>query len=150
MFNPTKGYGFIKPMAGDKDVLCAIRESRRADATAPDCAALHPGYGEIKTAPEPTLPAVLQISPSSRTRPLGHQPQRLGIDAVLDREDPRGQRLRRVVIAHRNRALHHDRTGVGFRNDEMHGGAGNFHAGAQRLAVRDRGRETTAAARDEC
>ena len=67
MFNPTKGYGFIKPMAGDNSAQSGNRE---ADATAPDCAALHPGYGEIKTAPEPTLPAVLQISPSIRTRPL--------------------------------------------------------------------------------
>jgi Cold shock proteins len=26
-FNPTKGYGFIKPMAGDKDVFVHIRRS---------------------------------------------------------------------------------------------------------------------------
>ena len=66
----------------------------------------------------------------------GKQPQRIGIDAVLYPKDSRRQRLRRVVIGDRNRALHQDRTGIGFRNDKMHGGAGNLHAGAQRLALR--------------
>ena len=79
---------------------------------------------------------VLQMSPSRRARPLGEQPQRIGIDAVFYAENPRRQRLRRVVVGDRNRALHQDRAGIGFRNDKMHGGAGNLHAGAQRLAVR--------------
>jgi len=29
-FNPTKGYGFIKPMAGDKDVFVHISAVERA------------------------------------------------------------------------------------------------------------------------
>jgi hypothetical protein len=29
-FNPTKGYGFIKPMAGDKDVFVHIAAVERA------------------------------------------------------------------------------------------------------------------------
>ena len=78
------------------------------------------------------------------------QSQRIGIDAVLDLQDARGQRLRRVVVGNRDRALHHDRPGVGFRNDEMHGSAGNLHAGFAGLTVRDRVREMTAAARDGC
>ena len=30
-FNPTKGYGFIKPMAGDKDVFVHISAVERSD-----------------------------------------------------------------------------------------------------------------------
>ena len=51
------------------------------------------------------------------------QPQRLRVDAMLDAEDALRQRLGRVVIGHRDRALHHDRPGVGFRDHEMHGRA---------------------------
>ena len=32
-FNPTKGYGFIKPMAGDKDVFVHISAVERAGLT---------------------------------------------------------------------------------------------------------------------
>ena len=53
----------------------------------------------------------------------GEQPQRIGIDAVLDGEDTRRQRLRRIVIGNRDRALHHDRSRIGFRDHEMHGRA---------------------------
>ena len=34
-FNPTKGYGFIKPMAGDKDVFVHISAVERAGALNP-------------------------------------------------------------------------------------------------------------------
>ena len=42
------------------------------------------------------------------------QTQRLRVDAMLDAEDTLRQRLRRVAVGHRDRALHHDRAGVGF------------------------------------
>ena len=32
-FNPTKGYGFIKPMVGDKDVFVHISAVERAGLT---------------------------------------------------------------------------------------------------------------------
>ena len=51
------------------------------------------------------------------------QPQRFGIDAMLDLEDALGQRLRGVVIADGDRALHHDRPGVGLGNHEVNGRA---------------------------
>src|ERR1700739_295916 len=49
-------------------------------------------------------------------RPLaaGKQPQRIGIDAVLDLEDALRQRVGAVVIADRDRALHQDRAGIGL------------------------------------
>jgi len=42
---------------------------------------------------------------------------------MLDGEDPRRQRIRRIIIENRDRALHHDRAGIGLRNHEMNGGA---------------------------
>src|SRR5882672_10608238 len=65
----------------------------------------------------------------------GEQPQRFGIDAVFDRKDPRPQRIRRIVIANSDRALHQNRAGIGLRNDKMHGSAGDFDPGAQRLTL---------------
>ena len=91
--------------------------------------------GEIRLPPEPAPPTVLQISPSIRIRPLATSRSACGIDAVFDLEDALGQRLGRVVIADRDRALHQDRTGVGFRNDEMHRRARDLDAGAQRLRL---------------
>ena len=34
-FNPTKGYGFIKPMTGDKDVFVHISAVERAPGSRP-------------------------------------------------------------------------------------------------------------------
>src|SRR5882672_9084758 len=65
----------------------------------------------------------------------GEQPQRLRIDAVFDRENPRRQRIWRIVIANSDRTLHQNRAGIGFRNDKMNGSAGDFHPGAQRLTL---------------
>src|ERR1700722_9638209 len=65
----------------------------------------------------------------------GEKPQRIGIDAVFDLENTRRQSVRRIVVADRDRSLHDDRAGVGFRNHEMDGGPRNLHAGPQRLAV---------------
>src|SRR6266545_617875 len=65
----------------------------------------------------------------------GEQPQRFGIDAVFDRKNPCPQRVRRIVAANRDRALHQNRAGIGFRNDKMNGSAGDFHPGAQRLPL---------------
>jgi len=66
----------------------------------------------------------------------GNQPQRIGVDTVFDLKDPRRQHVRRIVIANRDRTLHQNRASVGFRNDEMDGRAGYFHACFQGLAMR--------------
>src|SRR3954451_10838273 len=63
------------------------------------------------------------------------QAQRCGIDAVLDLEDTLRQRIRRVVVADGNRALHHDWAGVGLGDYEVHRCAGQLDAAAQGLAV---------------
>jgi len=66
----------------------------------------------------------------------GNQAQGIGVDAMLDREDARRKRIRRIVIAYRDRTLHHDWTCIGFRNNKMDGRAGDFHPRPQRLTRR--------------
>src|SRR4051812_33776827 len=66
----------------------------------------------------------------------GEQAQRFGIDPVLDFKHPLGERIRRVVIAHSDRALHQDRAGIGLRGDEMHRRARYLYPRPERLAVR--------------
>ena len=81
--------------------------------------------------------SITQRPSATRTRPSASSPQRQRIDAVLDLP-ARGPRAC-PACRHRQTGtarLHDDRPGVGFRNDEMHGRAGDLHAGAQRLAVR--------------
>ena len=55
---------------------------------------------------------------------------------MFDLENSRGQSLRRVVILHGDRALHHDRPGIELCAHEMNGGAGNRHAVGKRLLLR--------------
>ena len=51
-------------------------------------------------------------------------------------EDPRGQRLHRVVVFHRHRALEQDWTAVQLPGDEVDGRAADLHAVVERLALR--------------
>ena len=48
---------------------------------------------------------------------------------MLDREHPASERVSRVILTHRHRRLGNDWAGIGFRNDEMNGGARKFDAG---------------------
>ena len=90
-------------------------------------------YQDIPQTASPSSPANIALEPQPAA---GDQPKRIRINAMLDLKDARGQRIRRVVVAYLDRSLHHDRPGVGFRNDEMDCRAGNLDAGAQRLTVR--------------
>ncbi len=55
---------------------------------------------------------------------------------MLDCEHARGERLGAVVFADRDGCLRDDRAGIGIRNDEVNGRAGNLHPGLERLPMR--------------
>src|ERR1700689_4561094 len=66
---------------------------------------------------------------------LGDEAQGLRINAVLDFEHPRGERLFAVAFDHGDRLLNDDRARVRFRNDEGDGGAMPLAAGCKRAAM---------------
>ena len=84
----------------------------------PEVAHRHADSGGSADLSEP--PAV------DRPAPVQHEPDRLRIGAMLLYEDPRRQRLRRVVLEHRHGALQDDRTRVELRRHEMHGDAADL------------------------
>jgi hypothetical protein len=55
---------------------------------------------------------------------------------VLLDQDSRRQRLRGVIVEHRHRALHDDRSGIELAGDQMHGGAADLHAVGDGLPLR--------------
>ena len=97
-----------------------------------------------------TDPARTNRRPSMRPAAVEHDANRLGIEAVLFDEDPRRQRLDRVVVEHRHRRLQDDRAGVEIAVDEMDGRAGRRGRRARAPAAARRDRETPAAATGGC
>ena len=67
--------------------------------------------GTIRVPPPACPPSIRQRPSTTRTRPCATRRKRQRIDAVLDREHARRERLRRVVVMHRHRALRDDRPG---------------------------------------
>src|SRR5260370_25600543 len=65
-----------------------------------------------------------------------HDAHSLGINPVLLRQNPRRQRLLRVLIANRHRGLQHNRSGIQILIHEVHRASGKFHAIFQRLPRR--------------
>ena len=64
------------------------------------------------------------------------QSERQRVEPMLGREHAGRERLDVIVCEDRDRRLRHDRARIGFRDDEMHSGAGDLHAGTERLPVR--------------
>ena len=60
---------------------------------------------------------------------------------VLSLENSRGKRLDVVIVIHRHRFLHHDRTAVELRRNEMYRRARPFHPVFPRLILRVRARK---------
>src|SRR5262249_2709892 len=126
-FQRTASLVSPRPLQGDFVLSSTVRLSRSArralgtgDRRRQEISGAGPFGGLADTALQPN-------------RAGSQQPQRIGVDAMLDLEDALGKSFRRIVIADGDCALHQDRTGVGFGSDEMHGGARNLDPGAQRL-----------------
>ena len=67
---------------------------------------------------------------------IEHERNRLGIRVMFLDEDPRRQRLLRIVVKHGHSALNDDRTRVEVRRDEVHGHAARFDAVIEGLLLR--------------
>jgi hypothetical protein len=51
-------------------------------------------------------------------------------------QDPRRQRVDRVIVVDRHGGLQHDRSAIEFERHQVHGCAGDFHAVRERLLLR--------------
>ena len=100
--------------------------------------------------------AVLTLRPPNAAsaltlnRPVQDLRNRPRIELVLDLEDARRQRVRRIAFHHRHGLLQHHRTGIEVLVHEMNSGAALGGAIVQRLLLRVQARDTSAAARGEC
>ena len=79
-----------------------------------------------------------------------NQAHGFGVNAMLLGQDARGKRFVRVVVAHGHDGLRQNRPGIEIFIHQVHGAAAELHAVFERLPLRLKARETTAAATGEC
>src|SRR5712692_3949826 len=69
-----------------------------------------------------------ELTPLNRPSAGQHNPNGLGVDSVLLDQNPRRERVHRVIVQNRNGRLNDDRARVQLRGDEMHRRATDAHA----------------------
>ena len=90
--------------------------------------------GVSRTTPNGGVGApAMKRRPSIRQPPRSSDPNGQRIETVFLDQDPRCQRLGRVIVLHRYGGLRDDRPGIELAVDEMHGRAAHLDAVSERL-----------------
>lgn len=84
---------------------------------------------------QPQIPLDDHSTPVQPIVPPHHSPDRLRINAMLLRQNPRRQAIRRIPIQHRHHRLLHNRTRIQILIHKMHRAAAVLHPIQQRLML---------------